>query len=147
MNMIKGNAVSALIKGDVEFLLHITNCKGRMGSGIAKEIKQRIPEAFSIYRDTYDLSGLSLGLVTSAGHVYNMCAQDKYGYDGKRYLSYDALVTCLEKVKKDLDLYNRPCKIAVPFKMGSDRAGGEWEIVKAMVTTILNGHEIYIYKI
>lgn len=32
-----------------------------MGSGVAKVIKDRYPEAFQVYRKTYEKSGLELG--------------------------------------------------------------------------------------
>jgi O-acetyl-ADP-ribose deacetylase (regulator of RNase III) len=49
----KGNAVSALIDGEVDYLLNCVNCQGKYASGIAKEIRERIPSAYRRYEDFY----------------------------------------------------------------------------------------------
>ena len=42
-----------MLEKDGRILLHVCNNKGVMGSGIAKEIRERIPEAFHAYRKSY----------------------------------------------------------------------------------------------
>ena len=57
------------------------------------------------------------------GCVINMFAQDGYGYNGKRYTSYDAFWNCLNEIKMKVPDGET---IAFPYKIGSVR-GGHWE--------------------
>jgi O-acetyl-ADP-ribose deacetylase (regulator of RNase III) len=107
------------------FLLHVVNCQGVMGSGIALEIKNRIPRAY----DKYIKSGPILGSLSVSEGVINMAAQWRYGTD-KRYLNYGALARCLDLISLKMDVKTT---IIVPYKMGCDRAGGDWEVVLEML--------------
>lgn len=124
VKQIKGNAVDYVLEKDGRILLHVCNNKGVMGSGVAKEIRERIPEAFEAYRKSYS----ELGTTTSCGKVINMVAQDGYG-KGIRHLNYGALARCLLIAS----MQKSRVEFVVPYKMGADRAGGDWEIVKEML--------------
>ncbi len=148
MKIIKGGAVQALLKEDIQLLLHVANCKGRMGSGIALTIKEKIPSAYRAYKSFEKDKGLSLGTVSSDGSVINLHAQYDYGYDGKRYLDYEYLAKSLEHVKNVLDKRSKQYKVGLPYKMGCDRAGGSWDIVASMIKYYLSSeHEIFVYKL
>lgn len=143
--VIVGNAVDALINGDVDVLLHVTNDVGAMGSGIALEIKNKIPNAFEAYSLNHKLGHTSVGKLTdSERYVMNMSAQRMYGTVGSgRFLNYGALADCLSDVMLklmtectfDKSIYD--IKIGIPVRMGAYRAGGDWEIVKEMCDFIL----------
>lgn len=143
----KGNAVTALIDGEVDVLIHVCNNKGVMGSGIALEIKNRIPDAFVAYKEIpAELSYVSYGWTTESnrksGMVVNMVAQNGYG-QGVRHLNYGALASCLQKVSH----LNKTLKVGLPYKMGADRAGGDWNIVLEMVEFILKDFDITVYSL
>ncbi len=144
----KGNAVSALIDGEIDVLLHVCNNKGVMGSGIALEIKNRIPDAYQSYKYIYDKVGLNLGSVTygfvgvTDRWVYNMVAQDGYG-SGKRFLNYGALSKCLAIVATE----TQELRIGLPYKMGADRAGGDWNIVLELVEYFLKDFDVTVYEL
>lgn len=127
MNIIKANAVTYTLESPERLLIHVCNNKGSMGAGIAKEIKERIPEAFYAYK-----KGGHLGYVSYGGQVCNMIAQDGYGRD-KRYLNYGALSQCLYNVKMDIDYYDANVEVVAPYMMGAGLAGGDWDIVSEMV--------------
>jgi O-acetyl-ADP-ribose deacetylase (regulator of RNase III) len=146
----RGNAVTALIECEVDVLLHVCNNKGVMGSGIALEIKNRIPDAYESYKYVHEKFGLELGS-TSYGVledenadvlVINMIAQDGYG-SGKRFLNYGALAQCLHAVSLDMTVE----KIGLPYKMGADRAGGDWTIVLEMIEFYLKDFDVTIYEL
>lgn len=144
-----GNVVDALLDGEVDFIAHICNCRFTMGSGVAKEIKDRIPAAYNTYMRNDNV----LGSIQIAEGVFNLLAQDSYGRD-KRHLNYGALGQCLIWMDEELfdrrlnkDKSNPRWKIGIPYKMGSDRAGGDWEIVKEMIEHILCDHHIIYYKL
>lgn len=148
MKVTEGDAITALLNDDVDLLIHIANCQGRMGSGIALSIKTRIPSAYDAYKLFEKERTLTLGTVSSDNKVVNLHAQKYYGYDGKRYIDYEALALCLESIKNTLDKRGKSYRIAVPYRMGCDRAGGSWGIVKSMISQyLLPDHQILIYKL
>ena len=146
----QGNAVDALIAGNVDFLIHCCNAQGVMGSGIAKEIKQRIPAAFKAYKQGIDFCDnkmiSSLGSTSLGGQVINIVGQEFYGADGKRYVNYGALAQGLTDIISYLDEDN---VVAVPYKMASDRAGGDWDIVLELLTHLVVPYvkDLVIYKL
>ena len=81
-----------------------------------------------------------------------MTGKQYYGYDGKRYLKYDWLVKCLlELQNSEFGLQDRfeegDLKIAIPYLMGSDRAGGDWNTVCEILEGFLGHYEIVAYKL
>lgn len=145
----KGDAVEALLTGEVDYLLHVCNCQGVMGSGIALQIKNKIPEAFRSYKHHESVNGkVILGKISSGGNVVNLHAQEFYGIDGNRYLNYEALITALEQTNKCLSKFPRETKIAIPYLMGCDRAGGDWDIVSTMVDKVITSVDnVYCYQL
>lgn len=147
IKFVKGNAVDALINGDIDVLLHVCNNKGVMGSGIALEIKNKVSDAYETYQDCTELGCVSfchLGNKCSSG-VYNMVAQDGYGR-GIRHLNYGALAECLYQAAIEAGFSDKAI-IGLPYKMGADRAGGDWEIVLEMVTYFLKDFDVVIYQL
>lgn len=138
-----GNAVDALLNGEIDVLLHVCNNKGVMGSGIALEIKNRIPDAYKAYKNSQnELGSISYGWYDVGRFVCNMVAQDGYG-SNKRFLNYGALAECLSRMPKGINVKT----VGIPFKMGSDRAGGDWNIVLEMVEYFLADFNVVIYKL
>jgi O-acetyl-ADP-ribose deacetylase (regulator of RNase III) len=137
----------------VSAIAHVCNCQGVMGSGVALAIKTRYPEAYNAYKmeELKYINGLPLGTISFAAirpdkHIYNLHAQRFYGTDGRRYLDYEALYSSLEKVCDSM--CNAGLKtLGVPYKMGSDRAGGDWNVVTAMLTSVFEPHGIKVIAV
>ncbi len=144
-----GNVVSAVLTHEVDYMLHVTNSQRVMGSGVAKEVRDRIPEAYEAYMDKQEKG--SIGYVSKGGYVYNMTAQQYYGYDKRRYLDYGALAECLFEVREDLKkvtIMRKVFKIGIPHYMGSALAGGDWDTVLELVMGILGKNfQIVVYKL
>lgn len=141
-----GDAVEAYKTKEINVLLHCCNGQGVMNSGIAKQIRQEFPDAF----DMYKAQGYRLGTVSRAEGIFNMVAQEYYGYDGRKYVNYGALANCLKAVDgtlKDYMSHYAPFKIGIPYKMASDRAGGDWKVVIELVEWFLKDHQIVVYKL
>ena len=86
-------------------------------------------------------------LLHAADHQYviNMAAQNSYGYDGKRYTSYDAFWLCLGKIK---DTIPKGCSIAFPDHIGCCRGGANWNVILSMIDEVLGEeYEVHIYKL
>lgn len=146
----KGNAVDALINGEVDVLLHCCNAKGVMGSGIALEIKNRIPHAYEVYKKNHKLGNTTVGEYQrpdgTHGYVMNMVAQERYSSAKARYVHYGMLAKCLGYV--EMISYCVTKKIGVPYKLASDRAGGDWHIVLELIEGILGDKfDITVYEL
>lgn len=163
INFRNGN----LLDADVEYICHQVNCQGRMGSGIAKSIRERWPVVYDEYRAKFDemeeklievcgswesqvdisdvlLGDVQLVRVGDNKTVVNLFAQQYYGYDGKRYTSYDGFWTCLGKIRETVPV---GAKIGFPDHIGCGLGGANWEVILTMIEEALNDYEVYIYKL
>lgn len=139
-----------LLDTDAELILHQVNCQGKMNSGVAKAIREKWPIVFEEYIKLFskDFFVVKLGIcqpvsVTDNQKVINMFSQDNYGYDGKMYTSYDAINTCLGKVK-DYCVNNGYKRIALPYKMCCCRGGANWDVIMAMIKANFEDSDITI---
>jgi O-acetyl-ADP-ribose deacetylase (regulator of RNase III) len=150
IHYVKGN----LLDSDCDYICHQVNCQGVMGSGIARQIRERWPEVYESYRDFYEnciwRKQNMLGKVdfapiyNSRQMVVNMFAQDNCGYDGARYTSYDAFATALHNI--DYCVQQRST-IGFPKNIGCGLGGGNWNVISALIEEILGeSHEVYIYE-
>ena len=134
---------------DVRFLIHCCNSQGRMGSGFAKELRERYPGAYLAYADTHTKFGLSMGQIipytdpVDERTIFNLIGQRNYGYDGQRYVSYDALVMgfeALDELAEDLGMD----KLFMPV-LGCDLAGGRWSIVESIIEEHSRNYQPVVY--
>lgn len=144
------NIDGILLDTDAELILHQVNCQGKMNSGVAKAIREKWPIVFEEYHKLFykDFFVVKLGIcqtvsVNDTQKVINMFSQDNYGYDGKMYTSYDAINTCLGKVK-DYCVKNGYTKIALPYKMCCCRGGANWDVIMAMIKANFKDSDITI---
>jgi O-acetyl-ADP-ribose deacetylase (regulator of RNase III) len=152
---VKGN----LLDSDCDYICHQVNCQGRMASGIAKQIRERWPIVYKVYKNRYDyhtsigvtsedmLGNVDLIPIDDAGtrFVFNMYSQADYGYDGKRYTSYDGFWSCLGKI---LESIPKGSKIGFPDHIGCSLGGANWEVIRTMIEQALgNDFDVYIYKL
>ena len=140
-----------VIDGDLfdtkaSYICHQVNCKGKMGSGVARQVKQRFPVAYKEYvkkcRES-DILGQIQIVKCGDVNICNMFAQDGYGYNGDRFTNYDALKTCLdllENVVPDGEV------IAMPYGIGCGLGGGDWGIVYAMIDSTLKKHVVELWR-
>lgn len=139
VKIIQGN----ILESKADIICHQVNCIGKMNSGVAKAIREKWPCVFIAYQTMYETEVDLLGRIqpvyigTEDGRdraVINMFAQYNYGYDGRRYTSYDAFWSCLGEIKK----YITPGKtIAFPYNIGCMRGGANWEVIKTMIIEVL----------
>ena len=131
-------------------ILHQVNCQGVMGSGIAKQVRDRYPNVYASYknlctaiRDPSILLGTAQFIrIDNCVYIVNLFAQDKYGYDGKQYTDYLALDSCLNQVRIHTLRSNEV--IAIPYRMGCDRGGGDWNVVYEMIEKQLGDFNVLI---
>ena len=139
-----------LTTSDANYICHQVNCRGAMNSGVAKAIREKWPIVYGTYSEYYkkamikeELLGKIL-VVNLADYgpdswppcpaIINMFAQESYGYDGKRYTSYDAFWSCLGHIREAVP---KGSKIAFPYKIGCDRGGANWPVILTMILSVL----------
>lgn len=133
----------------MHLIVHGCNAQGRMGSGFAKELRERFPEAYNAYNDVYQEKGLKLGDVVYYDDYQNLCianaiTQENYGYDGKKYVSYDAI----DKIFVDMNFWigHTGMHFHVHFpKIGADLGGGNWNVIKEIIDARLINAEKHLY--
>lgn len=160
-----------IIDGDIftckaDAILHQVNCQGVMGSGVAKQVREKFPTVFKYYKALcendakvkaqfgYDKSQLLghiqvchkedyyVGEIKDPQVIVNLFAQDKFGYDGNCYTDYDALKRCLEKVNAQF----AGKSVAIPYLMACHRGGGDWDKVSKMIEETLTDCEVVFYR-
>lgn len=134
-----------LIEGDLltskaDIIAHQCNAKGIMGSGVAKQIKDKWPEVYQKYRkdilnEIINLGDTQLVTIENNRFIANMIAEATFGYDGKRYTNYEAFYNCLEKLKEKAIVKNKT-SIAFPYNIGCCRGGANWNIIKTMIEEV-----------
>ncbi len=134
---------------DWNTIAHVCNCQKTMASGVAKAIRDRYPAAYEAYMAApMDLGTFSVAILPDGKRIVNLLAQYRFGYDGKRYVDYEALYSGLEALKAALEAAateGRSYKLGVPYKMASERAGGDFRIVEAMLTVLFHDSPIDCY--
>ena len=135
---------------DADIIAHQVNCMGVMGSGVAKQIRERFPKAYELYK-TYCAAHhpdrhLMLGSTQVCPiydqdekrelYIVHLFGQFDYGSSNKVYTDYGALRSALVRL---MDFAQREkLSIAIPYKMGCDRGGGDWDnVVYPMVCEVM----------
>ena len=147
VKIIDGNLFST----DAEVICHQVNCQGRMGSGVALQIKRNYPTVYDEYvaycatTPQKDLLGQAQGVWVNGNRIiYNLFGQENYGYDGKAYTNIKALRNCFITMKDNLP---KEYKIAMPYGIGCVRGGAEWGKVYKMIEEIFKDREVELWRL
>ena len=163
VHFVKGD----MLEANLDYYCHQVNCQARMGSGIAKSIKTKWHQVYDEYmkkcRDREDevyhmcggmengidwsetlLGDIQLISVENNKTVINIFGQQYYGYDGKRYTSYDGFWSCLGKIREEVP---HGSKIGFPDHIGCGLGGANWDVILTMIEEALNDYDVYIYKL
>lgn len=142
----------SLLDSEADIIAHQTNASDGFGSGVAGAIKEKYPRVAEQYHKACKKGLMKLGMCqivkTNPGGddnrlVANLCGQEKYGYDRKRYTNYEGIYVALEK----LGVYcaeNGIKSVAFPWKMSSDRGGADWQVICSMVEAVFKDMDIDI---
>lgn len=145
-----------LLKSDCTVIMHQANCQSTMGSGIAKSIAEmypgaRIVDSNSLYGPEEKFGSYTAYKDDNGVTIVNLYGQYGFGR-GKQQTNYDKLESAIDMFLHAINsgIYNKSkLKIGVPYKMGCDRAGGDWEVVRDILDRQGKKHQldIYIYKL
>ena len=152
MKFEKGNAVTAFVTGNVPVLIHQVNCQGVMGGGIAREIRDRVPQHYADYEKalkthyanktqplgnyvatTYNVSGANTTSI-----LYGIFSQNNFGRDGREYTNYAAMSAALVAIAKN----NAGKTLAVPYGIGCGLGGGDWAIVQTLLANVESMYDV-----
>lgn len=152
--MIKKYINKSILDADQKYIAHGVNCQNKMGSGVAKVLFGKYPTVKEDYHKTYHVmvNVLNerqnlLGLFDESKQddgtiILNMFTQYNYGYDGEKYVSYDAIYDCFTNAVE--------CgikEIAIP-KIGAGLAGGNWDIISQIIDDATGDDlDVYVYWI
>lgn len=141
---------------DADIICHQVNCQGVMGSGVAKEVRERYPEVYAQYKYLCDINKdypaglLGKAQIISADNAFsryiaNCFGQDKYGYNGAQYTSVGALMEAFVSVAEQAKQFN--WKVAMPYKIGCCRGGADWNEVKKIIDVTFQGVDVELWRL
>lgn len=152
----KGDILSPNTTGHEVIVCHQVNCRGVMGAGLAKQIRDLFPMLYEYYQETCrrhtpeELLGETLYYaVNYRGYDYtiaNIFGQVNYGRRG-RFTDYAAVRNALRKMRPmtDTHLGIRPStRIRIPYKMGCGLGGGNWDVILSIIQEELIDHGIFV---
>jgi hypothetical protein len=148
--MITHRIGNLLLQTDLDGWIHQCNCFNTMGSGVAKDIRVTYPEVYeadcrTTKGDPGKLGTFSFAKTSDGKMGYNLYSQFNFGYDGKLYTNYEAMLSGLEKIRDHIKQNLKTnVKIGMPFKMGCVRGGGDWNIVMDIISKVFEKEPIEI---
>jgi len=129
-------------------IIHQANCFCTMGSGIARQIREKYPEAYDT--DCLTKSGELKKLGTFSWvkahddkYIYNCYSQYRYGRE-QRHTNYEAIYTGLSAIEQHAKT-NGLTSLSLPHNMGCMLGGGSWNIVNAIIEDIFGENSIDLY--
>jgi len=145
LRVVRGDAVAALKRGEINVLAHQVNLQGAMGAGIAKQIREAFPNVYTAYREALAERGLILGSVqlvrVGAGlWIANISGQSKFGRGGN-HTDYGALRMAFSDLAELID--GTALRVGLPYGIGCGLAGGDWSIVSAIIAEHLPQAVLY----
>jgi O-acetyl-ADP-ribose deacetylase (regulator of RNase III) len=150
-----------IIDGDLcnaktDIIVHQVNCRGVMGSGVAKAIREKWPFVYEKYKEVCD----SINPYKLLGKVYkvaldskdqqpkyimNLFGQLNYGRAKLQYTNTEALKKGLTAVYAYA--LNNNLSVAMPYKIGCGFGGADWNEVYQMINEIFKDVEVELWKL
>ena len=148
-----------ILQSGADVICHQVNCRGVMGAGLAKQVRDQNPMVFAAYKDMCRVYGdAALGQVlyvptdkTSSlpdedrCYIANCFGQAGYSRYG-RLTNYEALRACFITVRQFAQEYH--LTVAIPYKIGCGLAGGDWDTVRRIIDEVFSGYdgEVQIWR-
>ncbi len=138
----KGDLLEMAEQGQFNIIIHGCNCHNTMGSGIARQIRERYPQAYDAdcatnYADRNKLGTISVALANNrAGEKFVIVnAYTQYDFNRGGVLNdvfeYDAFKNILNGFARDA---SPAMNIGLPY-IGMGLAGGDKKRILAMIET------------
>ncbi len=142
MKVVHGDLLDLALQGQFDVIVHGANCQCTMNSGIARQIRERFPEAFYADQRT-GVNASKLGSISAAGvlrspfvfWVVNAYTQVSYGRTGV-HVDYEAVRSAMQMVAGQFD----GGRIGYP-RIGAGLGGGDWNVISAIIDEELEGQD------
>lgn len=148
-----------LLTSNAGIIAHQVNCKGVMGAGLAKQIKERYPKVFKEYKKLCDQSNnagdskLLLGVVQFIeidNKIFANCFS-QWGYNARVKQTQEVYFEECMKMLLEYAQSENISNIAIPYKMGCGLAGGDWDneifpIIKSVFESTTTTLEIWKFN-
>ena len=151
INYITGD----LFETHCDVIMHGCNAQGAFGSGVAGAIRKKWPGCYNAYREAYENPKLEKPNHLPLGHIvvwygpektiFNAITQPNYGYEGSRYVSYDAIYEATLQANKLLQVLDKK-EVALPL-IGAGLGGGSWPIISKIIETNIISAKVYVYTL
>ena len=130
IKIIEGN----LFDTTAPIIAHQVNCKGVMGSGVAKQVKKIDQLVFEQYRDLCyaNYPKVLLGMAQPcyskvlSKFIINLFGQETYGTAPQQYTDISALFQAMCGLRYFM-VGRKDLRIAMPYKLGCARCGADWD--------------------
>ena len=139
-----GNLVTAVLKGEVDTMMHVVNSQCTMDTGIAKQVKDRIPEVFKLHMEYPQY----VGGYSTTDKVFNLYAIQNHKAGDKRIFNYGYFSISLFSLFDELEEEGFIGTIGVPYLLGTDKEGGDWDVIFEILESISDyyGIKLILYK-
>jgi O-acetyl-ADP-ribose deacetylase (regulator of RNase III) len=138
-----------LFEAPEDLIAHGCNCRNGFGSGVAAAMARKYPKAKAEFHDKFEEDGWRLGDVqfvqlVAKDHKYIANCATQYAYlpRGVKHADYDAIRTCMEKVKEFAKA--KSLTIAMP-KIGAGLAGGDWTVIEKILEEVFSDYDATVY--
>lgn len=155
LNFVNGD----ILKTKANIIVQSVNHQGVMGSGLAKQIKNKYPDIIHGYVQVCNSKKYRwlmntgyvywyTGFSTDGSYQQIACVfgQENYGTD-RRHTNYISLLNGITSVFEYAE--SQGFSVAIPYGIGCGLGGGDWEIVLTMIKDVLKYYptlKVYIYK-
>jgi O-acetyl-ADP-ribose deacetylase (regulator of RNase III) len=131
-----------------QLIAHGVNCQGVMNSGVAKIIRDRYPQAYDDYRRAWRV-GKKLGDIEVSElepiRIAHLFTQQNYGNDGGKYVSYEAIRSCFNKLNYYCNRYQIQT-VSMP-KIGAGLGGGHWPTIERILIEEFRGPQVTVWAL
>jgi len=145
INFVRGDALEPRGVG-VKIVAHIVNNKTpNWGAGFGRAVQRKWPEAQRHFSDVFHGTyGSKLGLtcttkVEDQVFAFQMVAQRGYGHSSSTKLRYEALRTCLAKLREAANELD--ASVHMP-RIGTGEAGGSWGLISNLIIEELSARGV-----
>jgi O-acetyl-ADP-ribose deacetylase (regulator of RNase III) len=148
ITIVNGNLLDA--KEDI--IGHQCNAQAVMGSGVAKQLRERYPEIYDEYKELFasssahELMGYCQIINCNDGkRVANIIGQLNYGRTKYLYTDYASLEQGLRYLKAYAKFHGY--SVALPYKIGCGLANGDWDgVVFPMLEEVFSDYNLKLYR-
>lgn len=125
-------------------VVHQVNCRGKMGTGLAGQLRTKYPNIYKKYIELYTEyleSGETIKILGTAQiipiseklRIVNAFTQFNYGYDKKQYTNYDAIREVFSRLKI-VNIKKTP--VYIPYQYGCGLGGANWTVVQQAIESV-----------